>query len=128
MSSPWKPLLARAFGALVLLPLLLSYGCGMIAVSGTEPLFLAILVFSQPWVWAVVALVLLCACGPRWAGRALRFALLGQRPLDSADDLGRIAEALALAAPLLGAWAGATVLVFLAVPVQAILFMFVRFR
>jgi hypothetical protein len=206
MSYPWRPLLARALCALVLIPLLLNYGFGMIAVSGTEPLYLAILVFSLPWVWAVVALVLLCAFGLRWTGRALRFALLGQRPLDTADDLGRIAAALALAAraalamgllwwaaltlssfanldsqmrgepgpapvsrlfsrgvggyftaplgalvighlwlgqaaeaarrasgsvsaaPLLGTWAGLTVFVFLAVPVQALLYMFVRFQ
>lgn len=98
MSDSWKHLLARAFGALVLLPLLLGFGMGMHAVTGAEPLFLVILILSLPWVWAVVALVLLCAFGPRWTGRALRFALLGQRPPDTADELERIAEALALAA------------------------------
>jgi len=204
MSDSWKHLLARAFGALVLLPLLLGFGMGMHAVTGAEALFLVILVLSLPWVWAVVALVLLCAFGPRWAGRALRFALLGQRPQDTADELERIAEALALAAraalamgllwwaaealsifafvdaqlrgdpatarypghvargvsalvlvplgalllghlwlgqaaeaarrasgstsdlPLLGNWAGATVLVFLVVPVQILFSMFIR--
>ena len=209
MSYPLKPLLARALGALVLLPLLLGIGLGQPGVSGVASGSLLLLLLSilstLPWVLAVVAFVVLCAVGPQAAWRALCFASLGSGRQRSVEELGRIAEALALAArvtlamgllwwaaeavssivyvdaqlrgepvtsahparlargvtslvlvplgallvghlwlgqaaeaarraggngsaaPLLGAWGGATVLVYLVVPVQILLAMFARF-